>query len=172
MKKVPAHLSLAVLSFVLLFGMQQAYGEVILLANGALTSSSAGSYTDLSGLTGVLENGVSASLLGGMGSGLAYAGDNMFIAIPDRGPNAVSYDSLVDDTVSYIERFHTVSMSLTPNTAGGLPFTLTPTLTSTTLLYSPSRLFLWHRQWPGSRIRKTPAGQQYEAVLYGPFGQL
>ena len=139
MKKVLAHLVLAAMSLALL-AVPQVHAAVILLANGALTGSSAGSYTDLSGLTSVLENGVSANLLGGMGSGLAYAGADTFIAVPDRGPNAVSYDSLVDDTVSYIERFHTVSMSLTPNTSSGLPFLLTPILESTTLLYSPIRL--------------------------------
>ena len=111
----------------------------ILLANGTLTSSSAGYYTDLSGLQGTLENGVAKTLLGGMGSGLAWAGGNTFIGIPDRGPNAVSYDSLVDDTVTYIPRFHTVSMDL-ELTNGSLPFTLTPTLDATTLIYNAAPL--------------------------------
>lgn len=105
-----------------------------LLAVGQLTQTSAGSYTDLSGLTNTLENGDSASLLGGLGSGFAYASGNTFLALPDRGPNAVSYDSAIDDTVTYIPRFHTVTMNLTHNTGSGLPFLLTPTLSSTTLL--------------------------------------
>jgi hypothetical protein len=46
----------------------------------------------------------------------------------------VPYNSGVDDTASYINRFHTIRMSLTPNSQPGLPFTLTPTLTATTLL--------------------------------------
>ena len=41
---------------------------------------------------GPLENGVPGNRLGGLGSGLAYAGRNTFIALPDRGPNAVSYN--------------------------------------------------------------------------------
>ena len=111
-----------------------ANAAVTLIANGTLTGSSAGYYTDLSGLNYNLENGVSASLLGGMGSGIAWASGNTFLALPDRGPNAVSYNSAVDDTVSYINRFHTVTMNLQKNTGSGLPFLLTPTLKSTTLL--------------------------------------
>lgn len=112
-----------------------------LIAIGTLTGSSAGSYADLSGLTGTLENGVAANLLGGIGSGLAYAGGNTFIATPDRGPNAVAYNTLVDDTTSYIARFHTLTLDLTPNTSGtGLAYNLTPNLTATTLLSSKTAL--------------------------------
>ena len=50
--------------------------------------------------------------LGGLGSGLAYAGGNTFLAVPDRGPGVVAYNSLVDDTVSFIARFQTLSLSL------------------------------------------------------------
>src|SRR5690349_4067080 len=100
-----------------------------LIAVGSLTKSSAGFYTDLSGLNYTLENGANASLLGGLGSGIAWAGGSTFLALPDRGPNAISYDSLIDDTVSYVPRFHTVRMNLQPNNGSGLPFTLTPTLT-------------------------------------------
>jgi hypothetical protein len=108
-----------------------------LLAKGTLTGSKAGAYTDLSGLNGTLENGAPASLLGGLGSGLAYASGNTFLALPDRGPNAVSFDALIDDTASYIDRFHTVRMKLHPSATGSaLPFTLAPELESTTLLYS------------------------------------
>jgi hypothetical protein len=114
--------------------LPQANASVTLIANGTLTGSTAGSYSDLSGLNYTLENGVSASLLGGLGSGMAWASGNTFLALPDRGPNAVSYNSAVDDTVSYITRFHTVTMNLQPNTGSGLPFLLTPTLKSTTLL--------------------------------------
>ena len=107
-----------------------------MLTVGSLTSSSAGSFADLSGLHETLENGAPANLLGGLGSSLAYASGNTFLALPDRGPNAVPFDSLVDDTVTYIPRFHTVTMDLKPNTGAGLPFTLTPKLRNTTLLFS------------------------------------
>jgi hypothetical protein len=118
----------------------QASAAVILLANGTLTTTTAGYYTDLSGLQGTMENGVAKTLLGGLGSGLAWAWGNTFIAVPDRGPNAVSYDGLVDDTVTYIPRLQTISMDLQQNQGMGLPFTLTPTLQATTLLYSATPL--------------------------------
>ena len=129
--------SIALVAFVLgLVATSQANAQVKLLAVGSLTSSSAGSFADLSGLHETLENGAPANLLGGLGSGLAYASGNTFLALPDRGPNAVPFDSLVDDTVTYIPRFHTVTMDLKPNTGAGLPFTLTPKLRNTTLLFS------------------------------------
>ena len=83
-----------------------------------------------------LENGVPGNLLGGLGSALAYAGCDRFVALPDRGPNAVPYDSVVDDTSSYIARFHTLRMELRPAGAdAALPFALTPKLERTTLLW-------------------------------------
>lgn len=112
------------------------HGQVTLLAKGTLTKSSAGSYKDLSGLNYTLENGVAANLLGGLGSGITYAGGNTFLAVPDRGPNAVSFNANVDDTVAYVNRFQTITMDLAPNKGEGLPFTLTPTLRSTTLLHA------------------------------------
>jgi hypothetical protein len=118
-----------------------ANATITLIADGTLTSSSAGSLADLSGLTGTLENGLPANPLGGVGSGIAYVGGETFLAIPDRGPNATPYNSAVDDTVTYISRFQTLTMNLTPSGAGAsLPFTLTPTLTATTLLSSPTAL--------------------------------
>lgn len=113
-----------------------AQAGIVYLANGTLTNN-----TDLSGLSGLLENGMPANILGGIGSGLAYAGGNSFLAVPDRGPNATPYNSAVDDTVSYISRFHTLNMALTASAPGSaLPFTLTPSLSETTLLFSPTAL--------------------------------
>ena len=120
-----------------LIAAPQINAQVTLLAVGSLTQSKAGAYADLSGLRNTLENGVPANILGGLGSGFAYASGNTFVGLPDRGPNAVSYNSAVDDTVSYIPRFHTITMDLKPNPTGaGLPFSLTPTLRRTTLLWS------------------------------------
>jgi len=120
-----------------LFALPQCQAQITLLAVGELDGSRAGSLADLSGLKHNLENGVPANILGGLGSGLAYAGGNTFLALPDRGPNAVSFDAAIDNTVSYINRYHTVTMDLDPNKSGsGLPFVLTPTLHSTTLLWS------------------------------------
>lgn len=112
----------------------------MLLAMGSLSGSSAGANADLSGLTGTLENGLPANVLGGIGSGITYAGGNTFYALPDRGPNATPYNSKVDDTVSYISRYQTVNMSLTATPGGSLPYSLTPTLTKTTLLSSSAPL--------------------------------
>ena len=99
-----------------------------------------GTGSDLSGLTDTLESGVSANLLGGMGSGFAYAGNNTFLALPDRGPNALTYagGSSVDNTTSYISRFHAISLSYSAGTT--LPLTVTTTLNSTTLLSSTTPL--------------------------------
>ena len=131
---------LLVAPFILLTTLP-AHAQVSLLAIGSLTQSKAGPYADLSGLDNTLENGVPADLLGGLGSGLGWASGNTFLALPDRGPNAVSFDSLIDDTVTYIPRFHTVKMHLERNHTGtGLPFTLTPKLRATTLLYSSKPL--------------------------------
>jgi len=107
------------------------------LAVGTVDSSRAGDWADLSGLTYPLENGAPANLLGGLGSGIAYASGNTFLAVPDRGPNAVEFDDAIDNTASYVNRFHTITMDLDVNHNGAtLPFTLKPTLRATTLLWS------------------------------------
>jgi hypothetical protein len=110
-----------------------AHATVELIAVGGLS----GHDRDLSDETaGPLENGAAGNLLGGLGSGLAYAGGDTFLALPDRGPNAVAYNSLVSDTASYINRFQTLRMTLAESAPGAaLPFQLTPTLTATTLLH-------------------------------------
>jgi hypothetical protein len=117
-----------------------AQAQPTLIAIGSLTESRAGANTDLSGLTYSLENGAPANLLGGLGSAITYDVGKKFLALPDRGPNATPFDSLIDDTVSYINRFHTVEMDLDANPAGPLPFTLTARLQTTTLLWSSSPL--------------------------------
>lgn len=112
-----------------------------LLAVGTLDQSRAGQWADLSGLTYTLENGVPANLLGGFGSAITYVSGNTFLALPDRGPNAVEFDDAIDNTASYVNRFHTVHAELKPNTSGtGLPYTLTPELRGTTLLWSATPL--------------------------------
>jgi hypothetical protein len=129
---------LAWLAIASLVGLPAAHADVELIAIGNIS----GTYEDLAHkVAKPLENGVPGDRLGGIGSGLAYAGGTTFLALPDRGPNAVSYDSSVDDTASYIERFQTVDLSLLQSDAGStLPFTLTPTLRSTTLLFSRTSL--------------------------------
>jgi Esterase-like activity of phytase len=111
-----------------------------LIANGSLTGSRAGANTDLSGLTYTLENQAPANLLGGLGSAITYDSGRKFVLLPDRGPNAVTFDPLIDNTASYVNRFHTVQMDLDANPAGPLPFTLTARLQDTTLLWSSDPL--------------------------------
>ncbi len=111
-----------------------AQAQVRLIAIGKLS----GTYQDLSAATAApLENGVPGNRLGGLGSGLAYAGGTTFLALPDRGPNAQPWNPAVDDTASYIPRFHTLDLRLQPADAGSaLPFVLTPFVRDTTLLWS------------------------------------
>ncbi len=136
-----------------------------LIAIGSLSGSSAGINKDLSGLTGLLENGVAGNFLGGIGSGLAYAGGNTFIATPDRGPNATAYNALVDDTSSYISRFQTITLDLTANTSGtGLAYNLMPTLTATTLLSSATTLNYGTGAGLGNQINGTPLGSGVPAL--------
>lgn len=119
----------------------QAQNTLPLLAVGTLDSSRGGYFADVSHLTYLLENGVPADSLGGFGSAITYASGNTFLALPDRGPNAVTFNPLVDNTVSYINRFHTIEMELRPShSRTGLPFTLSPDLRETTLLWSPTPL--------------------------------
>jgi hypothetical protein len=115
-----------------------AHAEFVLLGVGVLDGSKAGTHADLSGLKGTLENGVAANVLDGTGSALDYAGGNLFLALPDRGPNAKPYNEAIDNTSSYISRFHTVAISLKPAPAGSAtPFLVQPELRATTLLFSP-----------------------------------
>lgn len=125
-------------SALLALAAQARAADPVLIGRGSLS----GSLSDLSGLNYNLESGLSASLLGGMGSGLAWAGGNTFLALPDRGPNANDWGApQFDQTTSYIARFQTVQLSLTANASGAaLPFTLTPTLQATTLLSSTTAL--------------------------------
>jgi hypothetical protein len=101
-----------------------------------------GIYEDFAARTaGLLENGVPGNRLGGLGSGLTFIGGDIFLGLPDRGPNAVSFNPCTDDTVAYINRFHTLHMSLSLADPGAkLPYTLTPMLVGTTLLSSHRRL--------------------------------
>jgi hypothetical protein len=62
-----------------------AHADPTLIAIGSIS----GTYEDFASETAApLENGVPGNRLGGMGSAIAYAGGNTFLALPDRGPNA------------------------------------------------------------------------------------
>lgn len=112
--------------------------EPVLIGMGSLSSS----LNDLSGLNYSLESGIAANQLGGVGSGLAWAGGNTFLALPDRGPNAEAWvgGSSLDNTTSFISRFHTLQLSLVATPGAALPYTLQTTLQATTLLSSTTAL--------------------------------
>lgn len=96
---------------------------------------------DLSGQTGILEDGSPANVLGGLGSAIAWAGGDTFLLTPDRGPNASTWNAAVDNTTSWIPRFQTVDLNLsTTSFSAGSIATLNPTLTATTLLSSTTPL--------------------------------
>ena len=138
MRRFPGSRTLLSLALLMLLA-SHAGAQVSLLAIGSVTGTTAGANLDLSGLTYSLENGVPANILGGMGSGVTYAGGNKFLALPDRGPNAATYDTAIDNTTSYINRFHTITMELTSKPSG-LPFSVNARLINTTLLYSDTDL--------------------------------
>jgi len=146
-----------------LFGASAVHASVDLIDIGSID----GSYEDLAAQTAApLENGVPGNRLGGIGSGLAYAGGTTFLGLPDRGPNANAFNSLIDDTVSYIDRFQTLNLSLAPSDpASTLPFTLTPTLRATTLLSSPTPLVYGSGVGLGYRVDgTTPLGSGAPAL--------
>src|SRR4249920_224160 len=128
----------AALIMLLFISQTSLAAEPVLIAIGSIN----GLYEDFATDTaGRLPNNVPGNRLGGIGSGLAHLGGDWFVAIPDRGPNAVPYNACMDDTVSYINRFHTMHLSLSPSDPGSaLPFTLTPMLAATTLLSSRAPL--------------------------------
>ena len=121
----------------LLFAASGTHAATSLIAIGNLSGTASDLSTQTSGL---LENGVAGNLLGGIGSGFAWAGGNTFIATPDRGPSALAYNAAIADTTSYIARFQTINFSLTANSGPGLAYNLTPTLANTTLLSSTTPL--------------------------------
>jgi hypothetical protein len=137
-----------------------AHATPTLLAKGSLP----GSFSDLSGLSGLMENGVAGNVLGGLGSGLSWAGGNTFLGLPDRGPNATAYNSALDNTASYIARFQTLTLDLQAAPGGALPFTLTPTLTATTLLSSATPLNYGSGAGLGNRYDGTPIGSGAPAL--------
>ena len=89
------------------------------------------------------------------GSAITYNFGKKFLLLPDRGPNAVTFDPAIDNTVSYVNRFHTVQMDLDRNFAGPLPFTLSARLQDTTLLWSLRSAGVRHRRGVGRRLGRS-----------------
>ena len=123
------------LPFLALLAATPAAAEPVLIAVGKIEGTA-----DLSAATAApLESGVAGNKLGGIGSAFDWAGGDSFLALPDRGPNADVYNAAIDNTTSYMPRFHTLTAKLTPAT-GALSYALDIRLTATTLLYSPTAL--------------------------------
>lgn len=138
MKKIPA------ISLVLTVLSTAAHADISLIATGQIDAS----VRDLSARTSTaLESGEPGNLQGGMSSGLTYAGGNTYLCIPDRGPNASTYNADIDNTTSYIPRFHSVQIDTIANpdydpmVTGSLPFLMNLHTTSTTLLSTKNPLF-------------------------------
>lgn len=94
-----------------------------------------GTATDQSGFTGLLEDGLTPhNRVGGLGSALAYSGQgNLYYATPDRGP--------ADGTTRYLDRLYSLKIELTPiGPYGPNSYSITPTITGTTLLSGGRRL--------------------------------
>ena len=134
------HLCTSLLTLSLSAATSAYAAQPVLVAVGSVS----GFYEDFAMHTAApLENGVAGNRLGGLGSGLTHLGGDWFLALPDRGPNAVSFDACMDDTVSYINRFQTVHLSLSPtpsDSTSPFPVTLTPMFVRTTLLSSRTPL--------------------------------
>ncbi|MEJ1965402.1 MAG: esterase-like activity of phytase family protein [Gammaproteobacteria bacterium] len=131
-------------------------------------STVSGAYQDYSVETSdPLESGIPGNKLGGMGSALAYAGCNSFVALPDRGPNALVYNAAVDNTTSYIPRFHALHLSLAPAADGAaLPFVLTPFVTETTLLSSLTPLTYGDGKAYGLPSGKPALNSRHRSLYY------
>jgi hypothetical protein len=167
---MPNALRAALVGVAIVCASQPATAGFSLLATGTLNGSSAGANADLSGLTGTLEDGSAKNLLGGLGSGLTWDGGMNFLAVPDRGPNASSYSTAVDNTTSYIPRVHSISMQLTPNAPGSAqPFTLLSTLNATTLLYSATALNYGSGIGLGAGGANLPAGNAVNTIAGAYF---
>ncbi|MDB5968952.1 MAG: hypothetical protein JWQ90_1402 [Hydrocarboniphaga sp.] len=112
----------------LLFGAAiavPAQAAVVLLGTGSIP----GNATDQSGLTGLLEDGVTPkNQVGGFGSAITYSGKNSrYLATPDRGP--------ADGTTSYIDRLYKIDIKLkSKGPYGPNSYLVTPTLAGTSLL--------------------------------------
>ncbi len=104
-----------------------ASAAVSFIGEGAI----AGNATDQSGLTGLLEDGITPhNQAGGFGSAFAYSGrDNLYYATPDRGP--------ADGATSYIDRFYTLRIELRRQAAD--KYELRPAIVATRLMRAGSR---------------------------------
>ena len=163
-------LKMFLLAWLLLFA-RTAYADPKLIAIGTVN----GLYEDFAEANGrSAGKRFSGNRLGGIGSGLAYAGGNTFLAIPDRGPNATPYQSLVDNTVSYISRFHTFKLSLAPSDPGSaLIIHVDSHAYQNHATVEPHSALVRHQLCGGFGQRRASAERhQPHPLLHWPVGQL
>jgi len=174
-----------------------AAGAAILLSASLYTPANAavtyigdaiipGNGTDLSGLPAtILEDGVSPeNALNGIGSGLGYAGGNLFYCLEDRGPNKVAYTNgaAVDNTTSYPNRFQQFTITATPVGSQDInghyaSYTINATNVGTSLLKNASGAqylgistgFTNNTRLDPETIRVAPDGTVWISDEYGPF---
>lgn len=115
-----------------------------------------GNAVDQSGLSGLLEDGVTPhNQAGGFGSAIAYSGrDNLYIATPDRGP--------ADGTSSYIDRFYTIRIDLKRQSANN--YQVLPEIVATRLLRRAG-----HDFFTGSALAFDATGS-FESLRFDPEG--
>jgi len=136
-----------------------------------------GTATDGSGLTGLLEDGVTpGNLVGGLGSAIAYTGyGDLYMMTPDRGP--------ADGTTSYVDRAYVVKIDVRRSHADPAGYVVSPRILSTRLLshgwrkfftgkasaFDPTNSPASARLDPeGIRLARCGAGF-YVSDEYGPF---
>ena len=136
-----------------------AWAETTLLGTGAI----AGTATDGSGLTNLLEDGVTPNnLIGGLGSGIAYTGQgSLYLAVPDRGP--------ADGTTTYTDRAYVVDLRVHRTVAGS--YVVEPHVVATRILRTKNGT-----PFTGSAAAFDPTGSpdslrfDPEGIRLGPCG--
>lgn len=125
----PHTLTLNIVALLALLGAGAATANVTFIGEGSLP----GNAVDQSGLTGLLEDGVTPhNLAGGLGSAMTYlGGGNFYVATPDRGP--------ADGATSYIDRLYTLRIDL--DKLGPDSYRVSPSIVDTRLLRRDPKSF-------------------------------
>jgi hypothetical protein len=122
-------LAVGMIALPLCLQLNAAHATPVLIGVGSIP----GTATDQSGLTGLLEDGVTPrNLAGGFGSAIAYTGKkNLYVATPDRGP--------ADGATSYVDRLYTIRIDLKKLAADS--YEVKPAIVSTRLLRSDKNAY-------------------------------
>ena len=132
-----------------------ASAAVTLIGTGAI----AGTATDQSGFTGLLEDGVTLkNQIGGFGSAIAYTGRGQrFVAAPDRGP--------ADGATTYVDRLYRIDIGVRQIAPyGANAFQFSPAVTGTLLLSNEAG-----QPFTGSNAAFDPTGSS-DSLRFDPEG--